>query len=122
VIAIWLAGGQGWATEIRMNDETSKQQPPASELLGATSAPFKLGKGVTTITFQIQGFGDPALLGSFGKAKRVLLKIENMRSTIMAPPFDVYLTPFKVFLARLLEGCPGRVPGCWRRGVCQSRS
>jgi hypothetical protein len=68
-----------------------KSPPPIPETVGATSAPFKLGKGTTTISMEIHAPTGPALLHSDGRTKRVLLRIENLTSQIAAPSFGVYL-------------------------------
>jgi hypothetical protein len=70
---------------------TQKPRPPVPETVGATSAPFELGKGVSTTSFGIHAPSGPALMRSDMQPKRVLLRLENVRSTIQAPSFDVYL-------------------------------
>lgn len=82
--------------EFKMQSPTDPQNPPKSrpaipETVGATSAPFELGKHVTTISLEIHAPSGPALLRPDGQPKRVLLRIENLRSTSVAPTFDVYL-------------------------------
>jgi hypothetical protein len=66
-------------------------KPPIPEMVGATSAPFELGKGVTTISFELHPPAGPAAAQSPGHPKRFLLRLENVKSTTIAPPFDVYL-------------------------------
>ncbi len=68
-----------------------KTRPPIPETVGATSAPFELGDRITTISFEIHTPTGPALVRSDGQAKRVLLRVENVRSSNVAPSFDVYL-------------------------------
>ncbi len=68
-----------------------KSRPPVPETVGATSAPFKLSKGTTTISFEIHAPTGPALLRSDGQAKRMLLRVENLTSELAAPSFGVYL-------------------------------
>lgn len=68
-----------------------KPRPPIPETVGATNAPFELGKGITTISFEIHAPAGPALLRSEGPPKRALLRVENVKSKIRAPTFDVYL-------------------------------
>ena len=82
--------------ELKMQAPTDPQNPPKSrpaipETVGATSAPFELGKHVTTISFEIHAPTGPALVRPDGQPKRVLLRIENLKSTSVAPTFDVYL-------------------------------
>jgi hypothetical protein len=72
--------------------KNQKKSPPSiPETVGATSAPFKLGRGTTTISFEIHAPTGPALLHSDGQTKRVLLRVENLTSEIAAPSFGVYL-------------------------------
>ena len=71
--------------------QPQKSRPPIPEMVGATSAPFELGKGVTTISFEVHAPTGPALLRGDGQPKRVLLNIENLRSNTLAPSFGVYL-------------------------------
>lgn len=68
-----------------------KPKPPVPETVGATSGPFELGKGVSTTSFEIHAPSGPGLLRPDMQPKRVLLRLENVRSTIQAPSFDVYL-------------------------------
>jgi tyrosinase len=68
-----------------------KTKPPVPETVGATSGPFELGAGVSTTSFGIHAPTGPALLRSDTQPKRVLLRLENVRSTIQVPSFDVYL-------------------------------
>ena len=68
-----------------------KPKPPIPETVGATSAPFDLGKGTTTISFDIHEPSGPALLRSDQQAKRMLLRVENVKSQMTAPKFRVYL-------------------------------
>ena len=68
-----------------------KSRPRIPETVGATEAPFELGKGVTTISFEIHAPAGPALLRSEEQPKRALLRVENVKSKIRAPTFDVYL-------------------------------
>ncbi len=69
---------------------SQKSKPPIPETVGATSAPFQLTKGITTISFEIHAPKGPALLRPDGQPKRVLLRLENIRSTTVAPSFGVY--------------------------------
>jgi hypothetical protein len=71
--------------------QVGTQQPPTQEMVGATSAPFELGKGATTISFEIRVPTVRALLRPDGQAERVMLRIENVTSNKQAPSFDVYL-------------------------------
>jgi tyrosinase len=66
-------------------------KPPIPEMVGATSAPFELGKGVTTISFELHPPAGPAADPSRGRARRFLLRLENVKSSTIAPPFDIYL-------------------------------
>ena len=68
-----------------------KSRPPIRETVGATSAPFELGRGIATTSFEVHAPTGPALLRADGEARHVLLRIENVRSDYLAPPFDVYL-------------------------------
>lgn len=68
-----------------------QSRPPIPETLGATAAPFELGKRITTVSFEIHAPAGPARSPSDGQAKRVLLRIENATSLMLAPSFDVYL-------------------------------
>jgi tyrosinase len=68
-----------------------KPRPPVPETVGATSAPFELGKGMSTASFAIHAPAGPGLLRSDGQQKRVLLRFENVTSTLQAPSFNVYL-------------------------------
>ena len=68
-----------------------KPKPPIPETIGATTAPFELGPRITTISFAIHAPTGPALLRADGQPKRVLIRIENMKSTLAAPTFDAYL-------------------------------
>jgi hypothetical protein len=67
-----------------------RTNPPIPETVGATIKPFELGKSPTTISFEIHPPTGPALLRSDGRPKRMLLRVENMTSTTVAPPFDIY--------------------------------
>lgn len=66
-------------------------RPPVPETVGATSGPIPLGKSVSTIHFEVHAPTGPALLRTEGPPKRVLLRVENVRSNMPAPSFDVYL-------------------------------
>lgn len=68
-----------------------KAKPPIPEMVGATSAPLELSKRVTTFSFEIHPPTGPALLRPDGQRRRIILRIENARSTTGAPNFDIYL-------------------------------
>jgi hypothetical protein len=72
-------------------DPKKKSRPPIPETVGATTAPIHIGKETTTTTFEIHPPTGPALLRQDGLPKRVLLRIENAKSIVVPPPFDVYL-------------------------------
>jgi hypothetical protein len=65
-------------------------KPPIREMVGATSAPFDLGKGVTTISFELHPPAGPGSIQSPGHTKRFLLRLENVKSATIAPSFDIY--------------------------------
>lgn len=67
-----------------------KSSPPVPEMVGATSAPFYIGPGVTQISFPIHLPTGPALLRDL-KERIVTLQIENVTSDKAAPGFKVYL-------------------------------
>jgi hypothetical protein len=77
--------------EFDMQPAPQKSRPPVPETVGATSVPIVLGKGVTATSFEIHAPSGPALLRADGQPKRVLLRLENVKSTMQAPSFDVYL-------------------------------
>ena len=68
-----------------------KPDPPIRELVGATSAPIRLGKNITQTTFNIHPPAGPALLHNDLMTRRVFLKIENITASRRAPAFDVYV-------------------------------
>ena len=68
-----------------------KRRPPIPEMVGATSAPFKLEKGITTVSFEIHAPTGPGLLRSDGQPGRVLLSLENVTAKLAAPSFGIYL-------------------------------
>jgi hypothetical protein len=61
------------------------------EMVGATSAPFALGKDATHISLAIHPPTGPAFLGVDKVPRRVFLKFENITSDEMAPPYNVFL-------------------------------
>ena len=71
--------------------DPKSSRPPIPETVGATAAPFRLGNTTTTIAFEIHPPTGPGLLRADGQPKRVLLRIENMRSGRQAPPYGMYL-------------------------------
>jgi hypothetical protein len=89
-------GAKGLPKELKMQSppdpkNPQKSRPPIPEMVGATSTPFELGKGITTIPLDIHAPTGPALLRSDGHAKRMLLRVENLRSTTVPPAISVYL-------------------------------
>ena len=68
-----------------------KPKPAVPEMVGATSAPFSVGKGITTISFDLHAPTGPALLRADGKPRRVFLRIERITSPMPVPSFEVYL-------------------------------
>ena len=72
-------------------NKPQKSRPPIPETVGATSAPFELGKRTTTISFDIHVPVGPALSRQERPAKRILLRVENVKSAMLAPSFRVYL-------------------------------
>ena len=71
------------------NSDAENQRIP--EMVGATSAPFELGREVTHISFAIHPPKSPAILSADPLSWRVLLEFENITSDKMAPSFNVYL-------------------------------
>ena len=69
----------------------SPKPPPIREMVGATTAPFTLGKGQTQISFEVHAPTGPALVQTDGTTRRVFLKVENIRSKMAAPSFEIYL-------------------------------
>ena len=65
--------------------------PPVPEMVGATSAPFYLGKFPTYISLPVHAPTGPALLHADPKLRRVYLSIENITSNERAPSYVVYL-------------------------------
>ena len=61
------------------------------DIVGATSAPFYLGKEATNISFAIHPPTGPALLRADLTPRRVFLNLENVTSDKMAPSYNVYL-------------------------------
>jgi len=67
-----------------------KSSPPIPEMVGATSAPFYIGPGVTQISLPMHPPTGPALLRDL-KERVVTLQFENVTSDKAAPNFKVYL-------------------------------
>ena len=92
LMATGTIGCKEWKMESQPDSKNpQKFRPPIRETVGATSAPFELGKGITTVSLEVHTPTGPALLRSDGQKKRVLLRVQNIRSMILAPPFDIYL-------------------------------
>lgn len=73
-------------------DEPKQPRSPIPETVGATVAPFALDRRPKTIGLEVHApTGPAALLRPDGQAKRVLLRIEGMKSELLAPSFGVYL-------------------------------
>ncbi len=68
-----------------------KSKPPVLEMVGATSAPFDIGAGVTEISVALHVPSGPARLAGDLKPKSVTIQVENVTGKQPAPPFSVYL-------------------------------
>jgi tyrosinase len=79
--------------ELRMPSpaDPQKSKPPVLEMVGATSAPFEIGAGVTEIAVALHPPSGPAQSHGDLKPKHVTLQIENMTGSDPAPGFSVYL-------------------------------
>lgn len=66
-----------------------KPSPPIPEMVGATSAPFYIGPGISEISFAMHAPTGPAL--QHATPTQVSLNFDNIKSEIRAPSFDVYL-------------------------------
>lgn len=66
-------------------------KPPVPEMVGATSAPFEIGEGVTEISLVIHTPTGPGRQPEDGSHPQVMLRVENMTGDKLAPTFSVYL-------------------------------
>ena len=71
--------------------EASQQSVPIPEMIGATTAPFSLNKGMTHISLAMHAPTGPSALRADRTPIRVFLKFENITATVRAPAFDVYV-------------------------------
>ena len=87
-------GWTGSAKELNMEfqDKSTNRNPvPAvPEMVGATSAPFYIGPGNTQMVLPLHPPTGPALKNA-GVPKQVFLSFENIKGTVRAPSFRVYL-------------------------------
>ena len=74
-----------------MRQNSSDTVTRVQEMVGATAEPFSLGKGPTTVSFKLHKPTGPAILRDDGTPRRVILRVENITSSIPAPSFEVYL-------------------------------
>jgi len=72
-------------------NEPRKPKPPVPEMVGATSAPFEIGPGVTEISFAIHQPTGPAKSHGDASPRQVMLHIDNITGNKRAPRFSVYL-------------------------------
>jgi hypothetical protein len=72
-------------------NDARRSRPPVPETVGATDASFELGTTPTTISFALHAPVDPARLSGERPGRRVLLRVESLKSNMPAPPFDVYM-------------------------------
>ena len=68
-----------------------KSRLPVQEMVGATSAPFDIGPGITQISLPIHPPTGPAQLPGDSRPKQVTLQVENVTGDKVAPGFTVYL-------------------------------
>ena len=71
--------------------DSPQQSAPIPEMIGATAAPFSLGKGLTHVSLAMQSPSGPAFQRADRTPIRVFLKFENIKANVRAPAFDVYL-------------------------------
>src|SRR5581483_11472997 len=71
--------------------DSRKSSPRIPEMVGATTAPFYIGPGMTQISIAMHPPSGPALLHEGSKQRQVVLHVENVTGEKRAPPFGVYL-------------------------------
>lgn len=71
--------------------QSNPQAPPIPEMIGATTAPFNLNKGMSHVTLAMHAPTGPAFQRADRTPIRVFLKFENITASVRAPAFDIYL-------------------------------
>lgn len=61
------------------------------ETIGATSEPFTVGTGPVRVSFEIHPPSGPALRRPDGQPRRILLRVENVKSKAIAPTLSIYM-------------------------------
>ncbi len=71
--------------------DPQKSRPPVLEMVGATSAPFDIGSGVTEISVALHTPTGPAQSQGDAIPRQVTIQVENVTGDKVAPGFSVYL-------------------------------